>query len=182
MKNFIYLSLLACALTFTSCDDDPEVENPEELITTVIATLSGGDTPDVVLRFEDTDGDGGNEATITGGTLAANSSYSLELQFLDESTSDVEDITEEIAEEDDEHQVFLAFGGLNATWTYNDQDGSGNPLGLSTTVTTGDAGTGTLTITLIHEPEKSASGVSEGDITNAGGETDVEVTFPVVIE
>ncbi len=182
MKNFIYLSLIACALTFTSCDDDPEAENPEELITTVIATFSGDNTNNPTMRFEDKDGDGGMEATIVGGTLSANSSYSVELRFLDESTDDVEEITEEIAEEDDEHQVFLAFSGVNTTWSYSDQDGSGNPLGLSTTVTTGDTGTGTLTITLIHEPEKSASGVSDGDITNAGGETDVEVTFPIVIE
>jgi hypothetical protein len=31
-------------------------------------------------------------------------------------------------------------------------------------------------------PDKYAAGVSEGDISNAGGETDIEVSFQVIIE
>ena len=38
------------------------------------------------------------------------------------------------------------------------------------------------TITLRHEPAKTATGVSGGDITNAGGETDIEVVFDVTVE
>jgi hypothetical protein len=40
----------------------------------------------------------------------------------------------------------------------------------------------TIRVTLIHEPMKSAAGVSSGDITNAGGETDIEVGLPVVVQ
>jgi len=40
-----------------------------------------------------------------------------------------------------------------------------------------DPGEGGLRITLRHEPNKTAAGVQNGDITNAGGETDIEVTF-----
>jgi hypothetical protein len=65
---------------------------------------------------------------------------------------------------------------------YGDVDGNGKPLGLQTTVVTGDVSTGTLTITLRHEPDKSAAGVSGGDLTNAGGETDIEVTFDVTVQ
>ena len=36
----------------------------------------------------------------------------------------------------------------------------------------------TMTVILRHEPNKAGAGVSDGDITNAGGETDIEVTFP----
>jgi len=39
-----------------------------------------------------------------------------------------------------------------------------------------------VTITLRHEPAKDATGVSDGDITNAGGETDISVNFPVEIQ
>jgi len=62
-------------------------------------------------------------------------------------------------------------------------DADGNPIGLDFIVTT-DATTGTeaFTITLRHEPSKDAAGVSAGDITNAGGETDVEVTFNVTVQ
>jgi hypothetical protein len=41
---------------------------------------------------------------------------------------------------------------------------------------------GNLTITLIHEPDKFAEGVSGGNIENAGGSTDAEVVFPVIVE
>ncbi len=56
-------------------------------------------------------------------------------------------------------------------------DGNGNPVGLTFNLTTGDATTGSVTIILRHEPMKDASGVSDGDITNAGGETDISVTI-----
>jgi len=35
---------------------------------------------------------------------------------------------------------------------------------------------------LRHQPNKSGDNVASGDITNAGGETDIEVTFDVTIE
>ena len=99
------------------------------------------------------------------------------------SATPAEDITAEIAEEDAEHQFFFAASsGLNATVAYGDQDDMGNPVGLSSVVTTGDASSGTMTVTLRHEPAKDASGVSDGDITNAGGETDIEVTFDITIQ
>ena len=61
-------------------------------------------------------------------------------------------------------------------------DDDGNPIGLSLTLTTGAAGTGKVTVTLIHEPMKDASGVSGGDIANAGGEEDIAQTFNVVVQ
>ena len=48
--------------------------------------------------------------------------------------------------------------------------------------TVGAASNGTVVVTLRHQPDKTASGVSSGDITYAGGETDIEVSFPLVIE
>jgi hypothetical protein len=49
-------------------------------------------------------------------------------------------------------------------------------------ISTSSAGSGTLTITLRHEPNKDGDNVADGDITNAGGETDVEVTFNIDVE
>jgi len=183
-KNLISTLALATVLFFAACKkDDPEIPNEEELITSVNYTLtstSGG--ADVTLSFQDLDGDGGDSPTITGGTLEANHTYTGSLELLNEAESPVEDITEEIDEEDDEHQFFFTSTVSNLMVAYGDQDGDGNPIGLSSTLTTGDAASGTLTITLRHEPSKSATGVSDGDITNAGGETDIEVTFPVDVQ
>ena len=58
----------------------------------------------------------------------------------------------------------------------------GNPVGLSSTVTTTDAGSGNVTVVLRHEPDKSGDGVAAGDISNAGGEIDIEVTFAIDVE
>lgn len=184
-KNYLLFSLVLIALVLNSAcnDDEPELPNEEELITTVNYTLtpaSGGAA--VTLTFQDLDGDGGNDPIITGGTLEANQTYTGSLELLNESETPVEDITVEVREEDEEHQFFFQSSLTDLTIAYNDQDADGNPIGLSTTVTTGAAGTGNITITLRHEPNKAAANVSDGDITNAGGETDIEITFPIDVQ
>ncbi|MFT6148889.1 MAG: hypothetical protein ACJAUH_001575, partial [Saprospiraceae bacterium] len=85
-------------------------------------------------------------------------------------------------EEAEEHQFFFQTTLNDLEVIYDDQDADGNPIGLTTTVTTGNSDTGTITIILKHEPNKSAAGVINGDITNAGGETDIEVTFGVDVQ
>ena len=184
LKNFPFLlSMLVLALFLSSCnDDDPIIENEEELITTLGYTLMAVNGETVTLLFQDFDGDGGNPPIITGGTLEANSTYLGSLQLLNESETPTEDITEEIAEEDEDHQFFFETDIQGLSFVYTDGDSAAQPVGLRSTLSTGDAGSGTITITLRHEPNKSADGVSDGDITNAGGETDIEVTFPVDVE
>ncbi|PHI20516.1 type 1 periplasmic binding fold superfamily protein [Lewinellaceae bacterium SD302] len=188
MKTTKYslLSLLFLGLVFFSgCDDDDDGGGPteEEVITDVTLSLtpiSGGDV--VSLTFVDRDGDGGDDPVITGGTLQAGTTYDGSIQFFNRSGDEDENVTLEIEEEDDEHQVFYEFDGVAATAAYVDQDGAGNPVGLLTLVVAAAATEGTLTVTLRHEPAKDAAGVSEGLIANAGGETDVEVVFPLTIE
>ena len=175
--------LFASLFVFSSCEkDDPEIANEEELITTLTYTLTPetGGTP-VVLSFKDLDGEGGNAPTLVGGTLTANTIYNGTLDLLNETESPAESITAEIEEEDDEHQFFFQASGANITVEYNDTDGT-HPVGLETKVITGEASSGKLTIILRHEPNKNAQGVANGNITNAGGETDIEVTFDVVVE
>ena len=171
-------------LFITSCKkDDPIIENEEELITTLIYTLTpeaGGDT--IVLSFQDLDGDGGDTATITGGTLEANTIYNGSLVLLNELESPAEDITVEVQEEAEEHQFFFEITISGLSITYDDLDDNGNPIGLLSKITTTGSGSGTIKVTLRHEPNKNAAGVSTGDITSAGGETDIEVTFNVVVQ
>lgn len=185
-KIWMLFSLLLAVTVISSCDDDdPEPVNEEELITTVRVTFTNqANASDVqTALFVDTDGEGGNAPVITNPTLSANSTYDVSIEFLNDSETPAEDITEEVAEEDYEHQVFYVVGsGLNLTYTYNDEDRDGNPLGLSGTAAATGASNGTLTVLLLHEPDKSASGVADGNPANAGGETDVEVTFNVTIQ
>lgn len=186
MKNqFLLFALVSMSLVyFSACTkDDPEIPNEEEIITTINYTLTpdAGGTP-IVLSFQDLDGDGGNDPIISSGTLAANTTYTASLELLNETENPAENITDEITAEAEAHQFFFqtTFNGL--TVTYDDVDANGKPVGLATKVSTTNAETGTITIILRHEPNKSASGVSNGDITNAGGETDVEVTFQVDVQ
>jgi len=183
-KNVLWALPLFSILFFTACEkEDPVVPNEEELITTLIYTLTpeGGGNP-VVFSFQDLDGDGGNAPVIVNGTLAANTTYAGVLSLLNETETPAESISDEVAAEADEHQFFLSVSGVDATVSYADADGNGNPIGLASTLVAGAVSSGTLVITLRHEPAKSASGVSDGDITNAGGETDIEVTFDVTVQ
>ena len=189
MKTLKNLSILfISALVFTACsndDDNPEPVNEEEVITTLTATLTPvGVGPSIILQTRDLDGDGPNDPVVSeSGALAANTTYNGTLELLNETESPAESINVEIEEEDDEHQFFFQVTNSLATFAYEDFDGDSNPVGLEFTVTTGAAtGTGTLTITLRHEPNKNAAGVSEGDITNAGGETDIQAVFNITVE
>ncbi|HAP69748.1 MAG TPA: type 1 periplasmic binding fold superfamily protein [Flavobacteriales bacterium] len=186
IKHILWALPLLSILFFTSCEkDDPEVPNEEELITTVTYTLTpqGGGSI-VQFEFRDLDGDGGSAPVITTGTLAANTTYVGVMSLLNESGSETEDITVEVAEEAAEHQLFYTLNsfGFDGNITYADADINGNPIGLLTNFTVGAPSTASLTITLRHEPDKSATGVSDGDITNAGGETDIQVTFEVTVQ
>ncbi|MEZ4887218.1 MAG: hypothetical protein R3E32_20975 [Chitinophagales bacterium] len=186
MKHlFIFLGLTLAMFSFSSCDkDDPTPPNEEELITTLTLTMTpegGGNA--VVFRFRDTDGDGGNDPVITSGTLAANTTYNATLELLNESVSPATNITNEVRTEGQDHQFFFATtAGVNLSFAYDDMDADDNPIGLKVLFQTGDASSGQFQVILRHELNKSASNVSLGDITNAGGETDIEVIFDIEIQ
>lgn len=173
---------LVFSLFIFACSNDDQPVNEEEVITTVIATFIGGGEI-ITLTSRDLDGDGPNPPEITvSGPFNNGVTYVGSLTFLNELETPVEDITIEIEEEDDEHQIFFQINNNLGTFAYTDADANGNPLGLSFSFTAQNAGTGQLTITLRHEPNKNAPGVAAGDITNAGGETDAEVTFNVTVQ
>ena len=179
MKIFKY-ALLAIPFLYFSCSDDddnsiPEPINEEEVITTLNVYV------DEILAMSstDVDGDGPIEPVVTDGVLEAFTHYEVRLEFLNELENPAEDITEEIEEESDEHQVFFSSTIAGVEFEYTNFDNQDPPLPLGTTfnLITGDSGTGTITITLIHEPMKPNDGLD-----SAGGETDIEVIFNVTVE
>lgn len=187
IKALLVFSLITTIFFTLGCSsDDPTPINEEELITTLRVTFvgTGTTTGTVIATFTDLDGPGGNDPVITNPvTLQGNGTYSVSVEFLNEAESPAEDITEEVSEESDEHQVFFVVSNaLNMSYQYSDTDSNNRPLGLSGFVTTAAASTGTLQVLLIHEPNKSAQGVANGDPTNAGGETDISVSFNMSIQ
>lgn len=186
MKQIKLLSILFIAtLVLSSCSDDPEPINDEEVITSMTVTLqaeNGAPGSFVTMTTLDADGDGPLPPVVTtSGNLVPNTTYTGSIILLNTLESPAENITEEIEEEDDEHQFFFQHGNDIET-AYLDNDENGNPVGLDFSLTTNAAGTGTITVTLRHEPNKDAAGVSDGDITNAGGSTDIETTFNYTVE
>jgi hypothetical protein len=184
LRNTKTIKLLALlfvsSLVFVSCSDDDhdDHDHEEELITTVLYTLSDG-TNTIELEFQDLDGEGGALGTYdVSGPLMANTTYTGSIQLLNETENPAEDITEEVEHEADEHEFFYTSTVTGVTISKDDVDGDGNPLGIETTLTTGAAGTGTLTIILKHEPTKP----NDGTATGAGGSTDVEVTFDIEVQ
>ena len=187
MKIFKY-ALLAIPFLYFSCSDDddnsiPEPVNEEEVITTMTITLVASDQSGVVvLQTQDLDGDGGEEPVVTvSGSISNMTSYIGSIQWLNEMEDEPEDVTVEILEEADEHQVFFGIGeGLPIQVVYADEDSNGYPVGVNFILAPTEAGvtgSGPLTVTLIHEPTKPNDGLD-----SAGGSIDIQTTFDLVVE
>ena len=196
-KQILLLPMLILALMFTGCssdgdnssdqngDDNLPIDpiNEQEVITTVEITLTN-DSGSYQLSWEDLDGDGPDEAIIDGDTMPAGI-YNCEIELYNKTVAEDDDeyrVTVEILEEDLDHQFFFTpLNGLNVSYNYTDMDSAGNPIGQTFDLTA-NVSEGDLNVVLLHEPEKGAPGVPDGDMTNAGGETDINITFPIVIE
>ena len=197
-KPGLYI-LLTAGLLMTGCGEDDEVPEPEnvlEVITDVkLIFTNDADASDVVeARASDPDGSGVQELVIEDEiNLAVDKSYTLTFEIFNNLETPGEDIGVEIAEEDDEHQLFYSFSNdafSNPTGNgnidnssdalnYNDSDSNGNSLGLNTSWTTSSTtlSGGTFTARLQHQPDvKTAnSGASDGD-------TDFELQFVLNIQ
>lgn len=171
------MGLLSVVIISCSKDDDsPEPINEEEVITTMTVVLNPGN---ITLQSQDLDGDGPNPPSVTvSGNLSANTTYTGSITFLNELESPAEDITEEVEEEDDEHQVIFVSSGVALSVSDLNKDGNGNDLGTQFSLSTAAAGSGTLRIVLRHEPTKP----NDGTLAGAGGSTDIDVSFNVTVE
>ncbi len=199
MNSRKFLGMLTLgALLFASCsddDDNPVAENEEELITTMLVTLQNGNDT-VTMRFFDADGEDGpiDPVGTTTGALKASTTYTGSISILNETENPAENVNEEIEDEANEHQFFFITDDLGITSAYSDnesdyenEDGvaftTTNPVGIKFALTTTDAtGAGKLRVVLRHKPTKDAAGVVGGDITNAGGATDIDWTFDLAVQ
>lgn len=194
------LVLMLSAFMFTACESDDDNTEPDdhdhsddpEVITDLVLNFENPDTQEsFTVSFSDPDGPGGNPPVVDEIDLIETASYLVNVTVADASNpNDVEDITEEILEEDEEHQFFYVLGGdasnvLDVTYDPTDVDDDGNPIGLKTIWTTSGvtSGSETVTVVLRHEPNKNAPGADEGILSEeVGGETDIEVTFNLNIQ
>ncbi len=185
MKNRIIILSIAVVTFLSACKkDDNNVYNPnpineEELITTVSLSFQSNTFPTlpIVYNYRDLDGIGGNAPTVDTIKLSRDALYMLKLYFLDESKNPVVDISEEVAEEANDHLVVFSTDTNYLKVEISDFDSNtpALPLGLNSLVTVKGPIVTSMRVTLKHQP-----GIKNGDPNI--GETDVEVIYPVVIE
>ena len=196
MKNLqIAVPLLFLLLAFGCEVEDPGRENVPELITQVRLTFTPSVGNPVVVTATDPDGEGVQDVQVDSPiALDGMKSYLLSVTLTNglAQVSDPEyDVTEEVEEESHEHIFFFSWtndvfsdplgnGNIDSRSdpiNYEDKDINGLPLGLQTLWTTGGATSGDFRIVLKHQPDLKSE-TSESSI----GETDLDITFPIVVE
>ncbi len=180
--SFAVLSL--CTTVSCNKDDNPTPEETQQAITMVKLVLTKvGTLEEVVLDYHDADGNGGEDPVINGGTLSANTVYfSMIEEIQNETISPTQDVKTLIETDNQTYQIFYQPNQVDVSLEYADRDDGGLPIGLFTAITTGSAGDGSIIISIVESPNKSASGVAGGMIANAGGRTLVQMNFPISIE
>ncbi len=199
----LLLGSLLASLALVGCSDDDGHSHggdENEVITSVLLSFTpAGGGAAVTATFNDQDGDGGGAPTVDPINLVAGTTYNTTVRFENRQEVPAEDITVEVKDESDEHQIFFTGTAVNGptsnqaaaplTHTYSDTDAKGLPIGLTNTFAT-RAGTGQLTVTLRHMPEAngqavktstSSTTVKDSGFASLGGSTDVQVTFMVTV-
>ena len=201
LKNIYTNSLLIISafLLVISCDKgEPVVVHEHEVFTRVVLEVKkDGETNFKKYTFEveghddhghddqgdDDHGDNDHGDEHTEVELDTNSTYHVGIFFYNDSDPDnIEDVTLEIIEEADVHQIFYEMteiSGFSIAAASDDiKDSNGNPLFLKTNWTTTSETSGDVVAYLIHEAT-SKTGSTRADF---GGATDVEIEFEVHVE
>ena len=170
-------------LLLNGCKKEEKVVSPplpsNEFLTTVrlvatnsanpadVQTVSVKGLPDQPVDY--------SNATLN---LKKNSTYHVTVSFLDETTSPIGNITEDIYDRRNYHLICFTETGLNLTINKTDLDTNNPPLpiGLADDFITGDvsAGAGSLNVQLRHQPNAKNGSCDPGS-------SDADVDFPVNI-
>jgi hypothetical protein len=197
MKNLKKVSLYLLAVLafgFASCEsEDPKKENDGEVITDVTLKFQELNASNAlvgsVLTFKASDPQGievGKTPTVQSISLTKGKKYQMTIEVTNE--IEKEDITKEILEEAAEHQFFFLGPVFDSNiFSIQYADAGGIALGLKNTVTVSSS-TGTnnssMRIVLRHDLNKSFAGANNPTFANfaqAGGESDLDITFPVIL-
>ena len=202
-----FAALTACADPSDDAADTDGGGEETEVITTVTLAFTPATGAAVTASFRDPDGDGGMSGTTDPITLAAGIEYAMTVAFRNELANPPEDITTEVQEEAEDHQVFVLGAAVtgpamamtpsavlehayaDAESDYTTNTGDDLPVGLANTITTLGAGAGELEIMLRHMPELNGAPQKVGGLAEAlaggealPGEVDAKVTFDVMVE
>lgn len=179
--NWLLLGIIVLLAQCKSADDPLPTDENEQITKVNLVFKEDGTSNEETFTWSDPDGEGGNPPTIEEIVLKPNTTYTLEMELLDETKNPVSDITEEVWEEAEEHLfVFTPNPASLLTYEYMDADDNGFPVGLVGKVKTTAAGTGTFRVQLRHQPPVNGTPVKNG--TASPGSDDVNVNFTVKVQ
>ena len=203
MSTPVRLSALSLLFALSACSDVEDSSRDEtinEVMTTVVLNFTADDGTE--LEFVWADPDNTANPSIDTIVLSDAADYTLSLSFLNELENPTEDVTPEIADEDDQHFVFITGSAVTGPATkdnpnavvehlYADEDDNGLPVGLDNDILTIAPGEGEFTVTLRHMPPQNRRIVKTADapelvategLSAVGGSNDVAVTLPLTVE
>lgn len=178
--------LVPVALLAGACKkevENPLPSDPNEAITTATLTLTNKATPaesiTATIDNLNTSADF-SKATLN---LRANATYAGVVTLLNKTKTPTLDVSNEVKGEANEHLFVYTFTpatGSPASMTVTSMDRDTNPapgpypIGLTTEIKTGAAGTGKLKLVLKHQPTTKNG-------TSAPGTTDLDTDFSVLV-
>ncbi|SFU12408.1 hypothetical protein SAMN04489724_4109 [Algoriphagus locisalis] len=196
-KNKLYLIAFAfVSFAMASCSsEDPVPENDGEVITDVTLMFqeidASGNAVGSPVEFTASDAEGievGGAPTIETVMLAKGKTYEMSIEVYN--SIENENITEEIQEEGDEHQFYFLGSAFTSSpflsYTYDDE--GTELIGLKGIVSVQQSpgfSTAEMRVILRHDLDKNFPGADNPNFTDyaqAGGESDLDITFPVVVE
>lgn len=198
--SLLTVLFLSLGIFLSSCEkDDPVPEIDQEVITELTLSfteLNDADEPIPGAGFEVSANDvegislGSSPSIEVIDSFEAGKKYQLNIFLYNHIAG--EDVTEEVAEHGEEHLFYFlgtSLVGENAflSYTYGDTDEHGQPIGLKGKITVGEVSagtTGSFRVVLRHGLDKNFLGASTPNFENmqsAGGESDLDITFEVVL-
>jgi len=211
MRHFIALTPLFLAMNGCSDvhDHDHDHDHNHGVPTTLDLTFTGDNLAEpLTFRWTDPENDGSPVIdTITlpdGGDAAEHMAqeYTLTVRIYADLEGESEELTGEIDDDASFHQMLFWGDAVSGPATgdnpdalishaYSDEDAEGLPLGLTNTVQTLALGEGSLDVMLRHLPPENDVAVKTADLAETvanegleaiGGDVDIQVSFPIVIE
>lgn len=208
-RKFLIALSLVVVLGVSCSKDDPKKESTPELITKVTLTFTetsvvGGPGPvsgPVVVSATDPDGEGVQNLIVEGPiNLIQGTTYVMSIELINALVASGQpgyNITDEVADEGDEHQFFFSWSDnpfsdpagdgnidnptdpLNYSGGPTSKDPLGHNLGITTTWTTvaSTVAGGTFRILLKHQP-----GLKTATSASTVGETDLDLTFTITVQ